>query len=592
MKILFAASECVPFVKTGGLADVVGALPKEILKAGEDIRIILPLYKAIDQKWREQMEHVLYFYVNLGWRRQYVGIQKLNYEGLTFYFVDNEQYFGRDYIYGMGGDEGERYAYFCRAVLEALVKIDFVPDVLHCHDWQTGLIPILLKAQYKQLEAYQNIRTVFTIHNLQYQGLFPIDMMEDLLFLGDWAYTSENLEFYGMCSCMKGGLVFADEITTVSPTYAQEIQTAYYGERLDGLLCARVDHLSGILNGIDTVEYNPETDPVIVSNYNADTFDKKVENKLALQRELGLTVDANVPLIAMVSRLSGQKGLDLVECVLAEIMNTGAQLVILGMGESRYVDLFSWAQWKYPHQISANFQMNHDLAHRIYAGADMFLMPSLFEPCGLSQMISLRYGTLPIARETGGLRDTVLAYNEYTQDGNGFTFLYYNAHDMLHVIENAVRMYHDQRDIFNGIAMRAMQGKYGWDQSAQKYLNLYRQLLPEQKAENPKPPARKRAVKKSEDAAEEAAEKKPSRRKTTSKSEGEKKTASRKKKAQPETAEAALDNSSEKIEAPAETPSDKKPATRKRAAKPKAAEGETSEKKPRAPRKKKTEPVE
>ena len=229
MKILFAASECVPFVKTGGLADVVGALPKEILKAGEDIRIILPLYKAIDQKWREQMEHVLYFYVNLGWRRQYVGIQKLNYEGLTFYFVDNEQYFGRDYIYGMGGDEGERYAYFCRAVLEALVKIDFVPDVLHCHDWQTGLIPILLKAQYKQLEAYQNIRTVFTIHNLQYQGLFPIDMMEDLLFLGDWAYTSENLEFYGMCSCMKGGLVFADEITTVSPTYAQEIQTAYYG---------------------------------------------------------------------------------------------------------------------------------------------------------------------------------------------------------------------------------------------------------------------------------------------------------------------------------------------------------------------------
>lgn len=592
MKILFAASECVPFVKTGGLADVVGALPKEILKAGEDIRIILPLYKAIDQKWREQMEHVLYFYVNLGWRRQYVGIQKLNYEGLTFYFVDNEQYFGRDYIYGMGGDEGERYAYFCRAVLEALVKIDFVPDVLHCHDWQTGLIPILLKAQYKQLEAYQNIRTVFTIHNLQYQGLFPIDMMEDLLFLGDWAYTSENLEFYGMCSCMKGGLVFADEITTVSPTYAQEIQTAYYGERLDGLLRARVDHLSGILNGIDIVEYNPETDPMIVSNYNADTFDKKVENKLALQRELGLTVDANIPLIAMVSRLSGQKGLDLVECVLAEIMNTGAQLVILGMGESRYVDLFSWAQWKYPHQISANFQMNHDLAHRIYAGADMFLMPSLFEPCGLSQMISLRYGTLPITRETGGLRDTVLAYNEYTQDGNGFTFLYYNAHDMLHVIENAVKMYHDRRDIFNGIAARAMQGKYGWDQSAQKYLNLYRQLLPEHKAESLKSPVKKRTVKKSENAADESAEKKPSRRKTTSISEGEKKTASRKKKVQAESAGAPLDNSSEKIEVPAEISSAQKPATRKRVAKPKAAEGEDSEKKPRAPRKKKTESVE
>ena len=520
MKILFATSECVPFVKTGGLADVTGALPKEILKAGEDVRVVLPLYKAVGQEWRDQMEHVVYFYVNLGWRRQYVGIEKLVYAGITFYFVDNEQYFGRDYIYGMGGDEGERFAFFCRAVLEMLPKIDFIPDILHCHDWQTGLIPVLYKLQYSQLELFENIRTVFTIHNLQYQGLFPIDTIEDLLYLGNLAYTSDALEFFGMCSCMQGGLVFSDEITTVSPTYSQEIQTAYYGERLDGLLRSRVDHLTGILNGIDTVEYDPEHDTAIASNYTADSFDRKVENKLALQRELGLTVDADIPMIAIISRLSGQKGLDLVECVLPEIMNTGTQLVILGMGESRYVDLFSWAQWKYPQQVSANFQMNHVLAHKLYAAADLFLLPSLFEPCGLSQLISLRYGTLPITRETGGLRDTVLAYNEYTGDGNGFTFLYYNAHDMLHVIENAVRMFHEQRDVFNGLAIRAMKGQYGWDQSAHQYLALYRKLMgieeapveaPAEPASAPKKPAaRKKAAPKAE---AKPAEKKPAAKK-------------------------------------------------------------------------------
>ncbi len=557
MKILFATSECVPFVKTGGLADVIGALPKEILKAGEDVRVILPLYKAIGPEWREQMQHVLYFYVNLGWRRQYVGIEKLEYAGITYYFVDNEQYFGRDYIYGMGGDEGERFAFFCRAVLEALPKIDFIPDILHCNDWQTGLIPVLHKLQYKQLELFENMRTVFTIHNLQYQGLFPIDTIEDLLYLGSLAYTSDALEFYGMCSCMKGGIVFSDEITTVSPTYSQEIQTAYYGERLDGLLRSRVDHLTGILNGIDTVEYDPETDNIIPRPYTAKTFDKKVENKLALQRELGLAVDADIPMIAMITRLSGQKGLDLVECVLPEIMNTGAQLVVLGMGESRYVDLFSWAQWKYPQQVSANFQMNNALSHKLYAAADMFLMPSLFEPCGLSQLISLRYGTLPITRETGGLRDTVLAYNEYTGGGNGFTFLYYNAHDMLHVIENAVRMFHSQRDVFNGLAIRAMKGQYGWDQSAKQYIELYSKLVPAKKAakkattSEKKVPARKTAE------AKPAEKKAPAKKATTAKSAAAKKPA----------AKAA--------KAPA-----KKPAAKAEA---------SAEKKPRATRKKKTE---
>ena len=560
MKILFATSECVPFVKTGGLADVVGALPKEILKAGEDVRVILPLYKAIGPEWREQMQHVLYFYVNLGWRRQYVGIEKLEYAGITYYFVDNEQYFGRDYIYGMGGDEGERFAFFCRAVLEALPKIDFIPDILHCNDWQTGLIPVLHKLQYKQLELFENIKTVFTIHNLQYQGLFPIDTIEDLLYLGNLAYTSDALEFYGMCSCMKGGIVFSDEITTVSPTYSQEIQTAYYGERLDGLLRSRVDHLSGILNGIDTVEYDPATDNVIARVYTAETFDKKVENKLALQRELGLAVDADIPMIAMITRLSGQKGLDLVECVLPEIMNTGAQLVILGMGESRYVDLFSWAQWKYPQQVSANFQMNNALSHKLYAAADLFLMPSLFEPCGLSQLISLRYGTLPITRETGGLRDTVLAYNEYTGDGNGFTFLYYNAHDMLHVIENAVRMFHEQRDVFIGLAIRAMKGQYGWDQSAKQYIDLYSKLIPEKK------PAAKKAT-----AAKAAAEKKPAAKKATAaKAAAEKKPAAKKATA---TKAAAEKKPAAKKATATKAETEKKPAAKKapaRKATPKA----------------------
>ena len=554
MKVLFAASECVPFVKTGGLADVVGALPKRLRDLGVDVRVMLPMYSAIEPKWREKMEHVLFFYVNLGWRRQYVGVEKLVYDGITFYFIDNEQYFGRNYIYGYGADEGERFAYFCRAVLESLPLIDFVPDVIHCNDWQTGLIPPMLDIQYRELEQYKNVKTVFTIHNLKYQGLFQIDDIEEMVSLGELAYTADSLEFYGMCSFIKGGIVFADHITTVSPTYAQEIQTAYYGERLDGLLRARADSLTGILNGIDTVEYDPETDPSIAVNYTADTFEKKAGDKIALQRQLGLHENAEAPIIAMVTRLNSQKGLDLVERVLAEIMSTGAQMVVLGMGESKYEDLFNWAQWKYAGQLSATFQMNHELSHRIYAGADMYLMPSMFEPCGLSQLISLRYGTLPIVRETGGLRDTVLSYNEYTGEGNGFSFLNYNAHDMLHVIERAVSIYHEKKDVWNMLARRAMQGSYGWDESAKKYLALYEELT----APKPDKPARKKAAKPA--------------------AEGEKKPAARKK-----TAKAA--------EAPAQE-AEKKPA-RRRAAKPKAEEApaQEAEKKPaRRTRAKKAEP--
>jgi starch synthase len=568
MKVLFAASECVPFVKTGGLADVVGALPKALIKEGVDTRVILPLYRDVSPEWRAQMEHVLYFYVNLGWRRQYCGIEKLVLNGITYYFVDNEYYFGRPYIYGLGGDEGERYAFFCRAVLEALPQIDFVPDVLHCHDWQTGLIPVLFSAQYKSLPVYQNIRTVFTVHNLQYQGVFPIDYIEDLVSLGDWAYTSDKLEFYGQCSFMKAGLTYADRITTVSPSYSQEIQTAYYGERLDGLLRSRADQLTGVLNGIDLEEYDPETDPLIEHRYTAERFEEKKLNKLALQKELGLTQDERIPLIGMVGRLSGQKGLDLVEAVLNEIMDTGAQMVILGKGEDKYVDLFNWAQWKYPGQLVARIEMNHALAHQIYAGADMFLMPSLFEPCGLSQLIALRYGTLPIVRETGGLRDTVLSYNEFTGEGNGFTFFNYNAHDMLHVVERAIDYYQNHQDVWLELAQRAMRGQYGWDQSARKYLELYDQLTGE---ESPTPKKKAEPIE---------GEKKPRTRRTAASTQdaadapAKKPRAPRKKKVETEDA--------------ADAPAKKPRAPRKKKAETEDAV-DAPVKKPRAPRKKKAE---
>lgn len=574
MKILFAASECVPFVKTGGLADVIGALPGELVRAGAEVRVILPLYRAIGQEVREKLEHVLYFYINLGWRRQYVGIEKLVKDGVTFYFIDNEQYFGRDYVYGSGDDEGERFAFFSKAVLESIAKIDFVPDVIHCHDWQTGLVPVLLKAQYRQLPLYRDIRTVFTIHNLHFQGLYPISATEELLSLGNWAYTMDNLEYYGQASFIKGGIVFADRVTTVSPTYAEEILTPYYGDGLDGLLRARRENLSGILNGIDTAEYNPETDPLIEANYTAGTFERKKLNKLALQRELGLEEDADAPLIGMVSRLSSQKGFDLVERVLDGIMNTDAQVVVLGMGEGKYMDLFGWAQWKYSGRLAASFQMNHKLAHRIYAASDLFLMPSMFEPCGLSQLISLRYGTLPVTRETGGLRDTVLSYNQYTGEGNGFTFFNYNAHDMLHVIERAVNVYREERDVFIGLAKRAMGGEYGWDQSAKKYLSLYAGIFATEApaeaetTEEPAPeaPAKKPRAKKAADG-DEAPAKKPRAKKAADTNEEPVKKPRVKKAENADEVPAKKPRAKKAESASAEPAPEKKPRARKAAAK-------------------------
>jgi len=477
MKILFTSSECVPFVKTGGLADVVGALGPVLARMGHDVRVMLPMYSSIDSKWQQQMEFQLHFDVQLGWRRQYCGINMLRKDGVTYYFLDNKYYFGRPYIYGLGGDEYERYGFFCRACLNALPLLDFKPDIIHAHDWQSGMIPALHKIQYAHLPFYADMKSIFTIHNLQYQGIFGIKEVQDVLGLGDSLFTSDKLECFGCANFMKAGLVYSDVITTVSPSYAEEITTAYYGERLDGLIRARHDSLYGVLNGIDVDEYNPETDPLIYHNYTKESLETKVENKLALQKDLGLEVNPDIPLIAMVGRLSNQKGLDLVDCVLGDIMNENVQLVVLGMGEARYTNLFSWAEQQYPGKMAARFAMDHGLAHKLYASADFFLMPSLFEPCGLSQLISLRYGTIPIVRETGGLRDTVLSYDKYNQEGNGFTFLNYNAHDMLNVIRRALGYYRDQKDVIATLQQRGMSGDYSWGHSAGEYVKIYEKML-------------------------------------------------------------------------------------------------------------------
>lgn len=477
MKILFTASECVPFVKTGGLADVVGALAPVLAKQGHDVRVLIPLYAAIPEEYTQQMTHVIDFEVQLGWRRQYCGIEKLEWDGVTWYFMDNKYYFGRQYIYGLGGDEYERFGFFCRAALNALPLLDFQPDVIHAHDWQSGMVPALLKIQYAHLPFYAKIKTIFTIHNLQYQGVFGIREVQDVLGLGNSLWTDDKLECFGCANFMKAALVYTDLITTVSPSYAEEIQTAYYGERLDGLLRARREQVCGVINGIDMADYDPSTDNRIAATYTVEDLSGKAVCKQALQEKLGLDVDPNVPIIGMVGRLNSQKGLDLVDYLIAEIMQENVQLVVLGQGDSRYVNLFSWAEGEYRGRVAARFSMDHVLAHEIYAGCDMFLMPSQFEPCGLSQLIAMRYGTVPIVRETGGLRDTVLSYNEYTGDGNGFSFFNYNAHDMLNTIRRAVNFYNNNKDVWYTLQQRGMTGDYSWTNSANRYVQLYTQLV-------------------------------------------------------------------------------------------------------------------
>lgn len=474
MKILFTASEAMPFAKTGGLGEVIGSLPKELRKLGVDARLILPKYRDIPAEFTGNMSFQTEIVVPVGWRQQYCGIQYLDYPGLPVYFLDNEQYFGRPGFYNYY-DDGERFAFFCRAVLEVLPQLDFFPDVLHCHDWQTGMVSVLLNAHYRHRPEYQKLRTVFTVHNLRYQGIFPKEILPDLLGL-DWGYfTPEGVEFYNAVNFMKGGLVFSDLISTVSETYAGEICAPFFGEKLEGLLCKRQDDLTGILNGIDYEMYNPATDKHIIKNYTITTLEGKTKNKEELQKRMGLPVK-NVPLVGIVSRLVDAKGMDLLGRVLGDLLALDDfQLVVLGVGEVRYEHFFQLAAWLHPDKIAYAF-FDEPLAHWIYAGADLLLMPSLFEPCGISQLIAMRYGTLPLVRETGGLKDTVQPYNQYTGEGNGFSFTNYNAHDMMYTLRLAMAVYRENREVWTRIMKNAMASEYGWQHSALKYRSLYSKL--------------------------------------------------------------------------------------------------------------------
>ena len=477
-KILFVASECAPFIKTGGLADVVGSLPKCFDKKEYDVRVIIPKYMCMNQKWKDKMTYLNHFYMDLCWRRQYVGIMEMEYEGVKYYFIDNEYYFAGDKPYSDVRYDLEKFAFFSRAVLSALPVIDFRPDVIHCDDWQTGLIPVYLHDSFAYGDFYRGIKSIMTIHNLKFQGVWDIDTIKDIAGLSDYYFTSDKLKDYDNGNYLKGGIVYADMVTTVSDTYAQEIKTPFYGEGLDGLMRARSNCLRGIVNGIDYKEYDPATDNLIAKNFSVENFRKeKVKNKTALQKELGLEVNPKKMMIGLVSRLTDQKGLDLIACVMDELCQDAVQFVILGTGEERYENMFRHFDWKYGKDVSANIFYSEELSHKIYAACDAFLMPSLFEPCGLSQLMSLRYGTLPIVRETGGLKDTVQPYNEYENTGTGFSFSNYNAHEMMGTVRYAEHVFYDKKRDWNKMVERAMKADFSWKASAEKYQQLYNDLL-------------------------------------------------------------------------------------------------------------------
>ena len=479
-KILFVASEAVPFIKTGGLADVVGALPKCFDKNEYDVRVIIPKYMCMKEEYKNQLQYVTHFYMDIGYRREYVGIMQMVYEGIQYYFIDNEYYFSGYQPYGDIRFDIEKFSYFSKAALSILPVIDFRPDLIHCHDWQTGLVPVFLKDRFQDGPFYQGIKTVMTIHNLKFQGTWDIKTIRDLTGLPAYYFTPDKLESYKDGNLLKGGLVYADAITTVSNTYAEEIKTEFYGEKLDGLMRARANDLRGIVNGIDYDEWNPETDQLIAKNYNAKTFRKeKVKNKIELQRELGLNQDPKAMMIGIVSRLTDQKGFDLIAYVMDELCQDAVQIVVLGTGEAKYENMFRHFDWKYHGKVSAQIYYDESMSHRIYAASDAFLMPSLFEPCGLSQLMSLRYGTLPIVRETGGLKDTVEPYNEFEKTGTGFSFTNYNAHEMLNTVRYAERIYYDKKRDWNKIVERAMSQDFSWQNSARQYEELYKSLIGE-----------------------------------------------------------------------------------------------------------------
>jgi starch synthase len=474
MKILFVTSEAMPFIRTGGLGDVAGALPKSFLKLGQDARVILPFYKdEIKSTYSDSFRFVGSTYVELSWRKQYCGVYEAVYDGITYYFVDNEYYFKRKGLYGHF-DDGERFAFFSKAVLEVLKLVDFYPDVLHANDWHTALTPVFLDVFYRGDDRYKNIKTVFTIHNIEFQGKFGTELIQDMLGLPEGV---KNLVLNsGVLNYMKGGIEASSAVTTVSETYATEIMDPFYSYGLEGILSERSFKLHGVVNGIDTKLYDPSTDNSLFVNFDRDTVgEKKKANKKALCELLNLAYDDNRPMIAMVTRLTEQKGLDLVASVIDEIMQADVQVVVLGTGDWKYENLVKRVESEYPTKFRGILQFSSDLASKLYGASDLFLMPSKFEPCGLSQMIAMTYGSVPIVRETGGLKDTVEAYNPEQKTGRGFTFKTYNCYDMLDAVWRAYACYHD-KDNWNTVVANAMSGDYGWEASARKYLDIYKSI--------------------------------------------------------------------------------------------------------------------
>ena len=481
MQIVFASAECAPFVKTGGLGDVAGSLPAALVRAGAEVIVMVPKYATIKDEYKAQMEHFSDFYVSLGWRNEYCGLEKLEHDGVTYMFIDNERYFARDYPYGFF-DDGERFAFFSKAITESLQHLPagFECDILHCNDWQTALAPVFLREFYQGLPLYDRVKTVFSIHNVAFQGQFSDTVMEDILGVAHIPAAASQLRC-DACSInyMLGALRYADAITTVSPTYANEIQTPEFGEGLDGVLRERSYALQGILNGIDVAGFDPATDKRIAANYTVEDRSGKAVCKAKLQEELGLEVRDDRPLMVMVTRLTRQKGLDLVMYALDRILAGGVQVAVLGTGDRDYEDGLRYFQDKYPGTMAARIEFDPALSQRMYAAADMFLMPSKFEPCGLSQIIAMRYGTLPIVRETGGLKDTVQPYNEFTGEGTGFSFSNFNGDEMGDAVFRAARLFWDNRDAWNQLVTQAMSQDFSWTRSADKYLDLYFFMHPE-----------------------------------------------------------------------------------------------------------------
>lgn len=525
MNVLYVTSEAAPFVKTGGLGDVAGSLPITLKEKGIDARVILPLYKCIDQKYKDMMTYIDNIYINMGWRSQYCGVFELIWRGTTYYFVDNEFYFNGPGPYDHIHLDCEKFIFFSKAVLSLLPTLGFRPDVINCNDWQSAPIPVLLDTFYDN-PFYRDIKTVMTIHNLKFQGRWDLEKIKDALAIDDYYFTDDKLEYYKDANLLKGGLVYANKITTVSETYAKEITTMEFGEGLDGLLYARQNDTVGILNGISD-DWNPKTDPFIFENFTEKTLAKKKINKTELQKELNLPVDENKMMIGIVSRLTDQKGFDLISYAMERLCEGGFQIVVLGTGDENYENMFRYFASKYPDRVSANIFFSNELSHKIYAACDAFLMPSRFEPCGLSQLIAMRYGCLPIVRETGGLFDTVIPYNEYTGEGCGFSFMPYNADDMMFVVSYAMRTYYDNPDAWKKLVKSAMQKDFSWNVSADKYIALYEELTgiknvasekaPVKKTATEKAPAKKAPAKKI--SAEKAPAKKTPAKKTTKKAE-------------------------------------------------------------------------